>query len=139
MIDNSHLDWQSHVEAGLRYLKTATNGMARPSVFNNRLVYHLVAMAIERMLVGVYHYHRHMPEDHTLAGLVDGLAPLCPLDQFLAEGIKALGQFDDMCPLVPVKQTVPDDAQIKAILELGKQVAGFTRMQVSQQRMKTAV
>ena len=121
----SHLDWLEHITAGRKYLQTARNGLARPSVFNNKLIYHLTAMAIEKMLVGVFQYHRQMPEDHTLDGLVDGLAHLCPLDKDLADGIKGIGRFDDMCPLVPVKQRTPDDMEIKAMLAVGEQVAAF--------------
>jgi hypothetical protein len=52
------------------------------------------------------------------------------LDTQLAEGIKRLNHYDDMCPLVPVRRVVPDDVAIKAILALGKQVAGFVDLHV---------
>lgn len=125
------MDWQGHIAAGRNYLKTAVNGLARPSVFTNALVYHLTAMAIEHLLAGVYFFHRKMPLDHTLDGLVDGLASFCPLDTHLAESIKCLGQYDDMCPLVPVRRVVPDDMAIRAILAVGKQVAGFVELHVT--------
>ena len=126
------LNWQEHISAGRKYLKTACNGLARPSVFNNELIYQLTAMAVERLLVGVFQYHRKMPADHTLEGLVDELVLLCPLDSELADGIKGLGRFDDMCPLIPVNRMVPDDMEIKAILALGRQVVAFAEQQVRQ-------
>ena len=129
----SQLDWLEHLTTGQKYLQTARNGLARPSVFNNKLIYHLTAMAIEKMLVGVFQYHRQMPEDHTLDGLVDGLAHICPLDKDLADGIKGIGRFDDMCPLVPVKHRIPDDLEIKAMLAVGEQVAAFADGQVEEQ------
>ncbi|MGD9187460.1 MAG: hypothetical protein PVI89_04585, partial [Desulfobacteraceae bacterium] len=98
----SNLNWQEHIDAGRKYLSTAVNGQSRSSVFTNDLVYQLTAMAIEHLLAGVYLFHGQMPTDHTLDGLVDGLAPFCPLDTQLAEGVKRLNQYDDMCPLVPV-------------------------------------
>jgi hypothetical protein len=132
MKQESNLDWQEHLEAGQRYLKTATNGLARKSVFNNKLIYHLVAMAIESLLVGVYHFHGQIPADHTLHGLVDSLASMCPLKPDLADGIKGISRFDDMCPLIPVNQSVPNDLEIKAMLAIGRQVDGFAQMQVKQ-------
>ena len=126
----SNLNWQEHITTGQKYLGTAVKGLSRPSVFTNDLVYQLTAMAIEHLLAGVYLFHRQMPLDHTLDGLVDGLAPICPLDAQLAEGIKHLNQYDDMCPLVPVRRVVPDDSAIKAILAVGKQVAGFVQLNV---------
>lgn len=123
-------DWQDHIDTGRKYLKTARNGLKRPSVFNNELIYHLTAMAIEKFLVGVYQYHKQMPADHTLEGLVDDLSSICPLDTDLGESIKGVGRFDDMCPLVPVNRTVPDHMQIQSILAIGGQVSAFAEQQV---------
>lgn len=124
-------DWQDHIDAGYKYLQTARNGLDRPSVFNNELIYHLTAMAIEKMLVGIYQYHRQMPADHTLGGLVDDLATICAMDKDLGERIKHLARFDDMCPLVPVNRSIPDNMQIKAILAVGGQVAAFAKQQIN--------
>jgi hypothetical protein len=126
------LDWQEHITAGQKYLKTAGNGLARPSVFNNELIYQLTAMAVEKLLVGVFQYHHKMPADHTLDGLVDELALFCPLDKGLAESIKDLGRYDDMCPLVPVNRSIPNDMEIKTILTVGRQVVAFAERQVGQ-------
>jgi hypothetical protein len=126
------LDWQEHITAGQKYLNTACRGLDRPAVFNNELVYHLAAMAIEKLLVGVWQYHRRMPADHTLDGLVDGLAGICPLSRELAEGIRHIGRFDDMCPLVPASRRAPDDMEIRAILAVGKQVVAFARQETEQ-------
>ena len=125
------LDWQDHIDTGCKYLNTARNGLKRPSVFNNELIYHLTAMAIEKLLVGVYQFHKQMPADHTLGGLVDDLASFCYLDKDLGERIKDLARFDDMCPLVPVNRTIPSDAQIKAMLVVGTQVSEFATRQTS--------
>ena len=124
------LDWQEHISTGRKYLKTAGNGLTRPSVFNNELIYQLTAMAVEKLLVAVFQYHHRMPADHTLDGLVDELALFCPLDEDLADRIKELGRFDDMCPLIPVNRIVPDDTEIKAILAVGSQVVAFAERQV---------
>jgi hypothetical protein len=126
----SNLNWQEHIDAGQKYLSTAVKGLSRSSVFTNDLVHQLTAMAIEHLLSGIYLFHGQMPTDHTLDGLVDGLAPFCPLGTQLAESIKQLNQYDDMCPLVPVGRVVPDDMAIQAMLALGKQVAGFVELHV---------
>lgn len=130
MPESMPFDWQDHINAGQQYLKTAHNGLKRPSVFNNTLIYQLVAMAIEKLLVGVYQYHHQMPVDHTLDGLVDDLTTISPLDQDLADRIKGFGRFDDMCPIIPVGRHLPDDIEIKAVLAAGRQVADYARHQV---------
>ena len=124
------LNWQEYIAAGQKYLKTAVNGLARPAVFNNELIYHLTAMAIEKLLVGIWQYYRQMPADHTLDGLVDELVEFCPMDKDLSDGIKKIGRFDDMCSLVPVSRSIPNDLQIKTMLAVGQQVAVFAEQQV---------
>lgn len=124
------IDWQEQIQAGRKYLQTAQKGLNRPGVFNNELIYHLTAMAIEKLLVGVFQYHHEMPVDHTLGGLVDDLQHLCPLEKALAENIKALGRFDDMCPLIPVDRKLPNDLEIKAMLAVGRQVVAYAEQQV---------
>lgn len=126
------LDWQSHITSGSQYLKTASNGRARPAVFTPELIYQLTAMAVEQFLIGVWQFHNQMPDDHTLDGLVDGLRQICPLEKELAEGIKAMAQFDDMCPLVPVNRRIPTDLEIQNMLALAQQVAVFAHSYVTQ-------
>ncbi len=37
-------DWNDHITAGHKYLKTACNGLARRSVFNDELVFQLASL-----------------------------------------------------------------------------------------------
>lgn len=132
MIETIHqtsLDWQAHVAAGQKYLKVADNGRQRPEVFTNALIYQLTAMGIENLLVGLWQYCGHMPYDHTLDGLVDGLVSICPLEDDLAQGIKAVGRFDDMCPLAPPKAVIPNDQEIRDMLAIGYRTADFVQSQ----------
>lgn len=139
MKSNNKLDWQTHLETGRRYLRTAINGQTRKSVFNNILTHQLTAMAMEHLLVGVYQYHRKMPADHTLDGLVDGLLSFCTMSTGLAQEIKSVGRYEEMCPLVPVNPRVPDDMEIQAVLDIGRRVAGFVDLEVRQSASETAV
>jgi hypothetical protein len=122
--------WQDHILDGRKYLKTATKGLSRPAVFNNELIFQLTAMAIEKIIVGVCQYHRQMPFDHTLSGLVEGLAPVCRLDAELADRIKRIEQIDNMCALTSVNRNAPSDMEIQGILDVGRQVAGFAERHV---------
>ncbi len=136
---NSSLGWQTHLEAGQRYLRTAINGRTRKSVFNNKLTHQLTAMAMEHLLVGVYHYHQKIPEDHTLDGLVDGILSFCSMSPSLAEEIKSVGRYEDLCPMVPVNSWVPNDLEIQAILAIGQRVAGFVDLQINQPETQKAI
>ena len=117
--------WKDHFIDGRKYLDTAVKGLSRPTVFNNELVFQLAAMAIEKMMIGIYQYHHQMPFDHTLPGLVDGLASLCPMGTELSEKIKRIDQIDDMCSLSPVHRNGPGEDDIHRILEAGREIIDF--------------
>jgi hypothetical protein len=123
--------WQDHILAGRQYLKAARNGKTRPAVFNNELVFQLAAMAIEKFIVGVAQYHRLMPNDHTLSGLVAELSGVCSLEADLAGRIKRIETIDDMCALAVDHRRSPRDDVIREILEVGCEVARFVDRQVT--------
>lgn len=122
--------WHDHIQAGSQYLKTASNGLYRRAVFNNELIFQLAAMAIEKLMVGVCQYHRQMPTDHTLSGLVEALSEVCPIDAELADMIRRIEDIDDMCALTPVHREPPGDLDIQTILIVGHEVACFAKQNV---------
>lgn len=117
--------WNDHILDGRKYLQTATKGLQRPEVFNNELIFQLVAMGIEKLIVGVWQYHRQMPADHTLSGLVEGLLGVCPMEAELVSRIKAVESMDDMCALTVSHRLPPGDAQIEEALAVGEAVVRF--------------
>lgn len=128
--------WQDHLQSGYQYLKTANKGLARPTVFNNELIFQLAAMGIEKLIAGVCQYHHKMPCDHTLSGLVTDLADVCPIDPDLVERIKRLERIDDMCTLSPERRTPPDSKDIRELLAVGDAVVRFTRQTVPEDTKK---
>ena len=122
--------WEDHILSGRQYLKTARNGRARREVFNNELVFQLTAMAMEKLMVGICQYHHRMPTDHTLSGLVRGLAPVCPMDEDLARRIREIEGIDNMCPLTAALRPEPDQTAVDQILETGDRVAAFAKAHV---------
>lgn len=118
-------DWDDHITAGHNYLKTACNGLARPSVFNDELVFQLASMAIERLIVGLSQFHHRMPVDHTLSGLVAELAPICAIPKDLADRIRAIETIDDMCSLSPAQRIPPNQTAVQEVLAVGREVQDF--------------
>ena len=117
--------WQEHIVAGRKYLKTASNGVSRPAVFNNELIFQLAAMAIEKLIVGSAHYYRQMPVDNTLSGLAEALSEVCPLNAELAGRIRRIEAVDDICALSVEHREPPGDDTIQEILAIGSEVADF--------------
>ena len=124
-------DWQAHIADGRQYLQTALRGRRRPAVFNNELIFQLAAMGIEKLVVGLSQYHRQMPLDHTLSGLVAELAAVCPLDAALADRIRHIDAMEDMCALTVEHHQPPEDALIREILAVGQEVEHFVSRRVS--------
>ena len=131
-------DWQDHIQAGMKYLKTAGSGLNRRAVFNNELIFQLAAMAIEKIIVGICQYHGQMPTDHTLSGLVEALGPVCPLGDDLAGMIRRVEQMDDMCSLSPDHRVPPSDVEIEIALLAGREVASFAKEHIPLKDMATA-
>lgn len=123
-------EWMPHVHAGLRYLQTAWNGRQRPAVFSNELRFQLSAMALEKLLVGIWTYHGYLPADHTLTGLSLGATELCSLDPLLAQRIGAIDRFDNMCVLAPVRRDPPSDQTLNEILNTGRELTEFVVCQI---------
>ena len=119
--------WNDHVQSGYQYLDAARRGVSRPAVFNNELIFQLAAMGIEKIIAGLCQYHRQMPYDHTLSGLVAELAGVCPIDPDLVEQINQIERRDDMCTLAPERRTSPSDADVREILAAGEAVVRFAR------------
>ncbi len=117
--------WRAHIDDGRKYLKTATNGLSRPAVFNNELIFQLAAMAIEKLMVGLSQYHHRMPADHTLSGLAADLVSVCPVPLELVERINGIEVVDDMCALFPAHRISPGDPDIHEILAVGRDVEVF--------------
>jgi len=131
--------WQDFIQAGREYLKTASNGVSRPAVFNNELIFQITAMAIEKLIVGLVHYHHQMPVDNTLSGLVESLSAVCPLDPEMADRIRQIENIDDMCALTVAHREPPGDDAIREILAVGNEVAEFVDQHVPQNRAASAV
>lgn len=133
MVNISLADWHTFLDHGRKYMRTAHRGTLRPEKFTNDLIMQLAAMGIENLLVGLWQFFGHLPEDHTLSGLVDGMMAFCPLPDSLADGIKAIEDMDDLCALVPVNHRTPSNNDIAVLLETGEGLLRFTDQRLAEQ------
>lgn len=125
MTNISLVDWHTFLDHGRKYMRTAHRGVHRPEKFTNDLLMQLAAIGIENLLVSLWQYFGRLPVDHTLSGLVDGMATFCPLPDSLADGIKAIENMDDLCTLAPVNHRKPSNDDITGFLETGEGLMRF--------------
>ena len=114
--------WGEHLQRGSQYLRTAERGGQRPHIFTNELVFQLAVMGLEHLLAGICQYHRTMPTDHTLSGLVATLETVCPLDGRLAGRIAWIEAQEDLCSLSPAQRPPPSDTVIRSALAAGEEL-----------------
>ena len=125
--------WEDHLNKGRAYLRTARNGRRRSAVFNGQLVFQLAALGIEHIMAGICQYHRRMPTDHTLSGLVAALAEVAPLDNDLARRICRLEIMEDLCALSAAPKPPPRDEQVALILDTAAALTRFAGQQIPPQ------
>ena len=122
--------WEGHLTQGIKYLRTARRGHHRPAVFNNELVFQLAAMGIEHLMAGMCQYHRQMPTDHTLSGLVTALAGVCPLDAELTRRIGMIEAAEGICSLSATLRPSPGNELVEAILDVGQDLVMFAKQKL---------
>lgn len=123
-------DWYDHVVAGIQYLKTALNGRKRPDVFTNELTYNLIALSLEKLLMGLCIHHGRLPQHHRLDGLVEEVATMEPIDVELVKNVQAVESYQDLCSFEIYKSPFPNDMEIKAMLKIAKEVEQFVKQSI---------
>ena len=122
----SRPEWAQLIREGDRFLQTAVNGSRRPTIFNNELRYGILAMAVEKYLMGVFRYHGVMPEGHTLGSLAEGADRIVPMAAGLRAAIQAIEDFQELCSLETYHRRAPGDGDLCAMLHTGEQVREYT-------------
>lgn len=121
----SRPEWAQLLREGDRFLRTALNGSRRPQIFNNELRYGILAMAVEKYLVGVFRYHGTMPEGHTLGSLAAGADRIVPMAARLRAAIQRIEDFQELCSLETYHRKAPENGELSSMLQTGEEVRGY--------------
>lgn len=127
--------WQEFIEHGEKYLKTAVNGSKfRKDVFTPDLLYNIIAMSIEKHIMGYLLYNNSMPDNHTLRDLVDAVKKLNPnpdssLDD-LFEKLVNMDRFQEICCIEFYHRDTPEEKDIQEFISIGQGVKEFVSKQI---------
>ena len=112
--------WQDYLRDGKGYLKTAVAAHAkRQGVFTAGILYNLVAMAIEKFVMGALMSRGAMPFNHTMRDLVKAMEETFPGAMAdLDERLLQLDAFQDICDLDGFSIAPPGIEKIPAMLHL---------------------
>ncbi|MEA3546395.1 MAG: hypothetical protein U9R66_01935 [Thermodesulfobacteriota bacterium] len=123
-IKESIKGWEEYLREGGQYLATAENGFAkRQNVFTTEILYNLIAMAIEKLVMGILMQSGNLPYNHTMKDLVEAMDEFLPgrLDG-LRDRLIALDAYQDICDLESYSIKPPAMAEIPAMLSLAREL-----------------
>lgn len=119
-------DWRDFIRDGDRLLKTAdAGGKKRPRVFTPEILYNLIAMAIEKHVMGYLLFNNRLPDNHTLRDLMDAARQVGELDAELHRKTVAYDRFQEICAIAAYHRDVPDAEDTAAFLRVACEVRDF--------------
>ena len=118
-------DWQQYRIEGLQYLTLAERAHHnRNKNFTAEILYNLVAMAIEKLVMSRLMAIGRLPYNHTMHDLVAALEQWLPdLVEGLAEPLRALDSFQDICDPYNCSVTTLTETELGAMLRLAALLA----------------
>ncbi len=125
--------WQEFLKEGNQFLATASNGYTkRQQVFTSEILYNLVGMAIEKLIMALLMKSGNLPYNHTMHDLVESMEEFLPGElTALAEELKALDGFQEICDIDSYTITPPTMAEVTRMLELAKEVQTITMQKIA--------
>lgn len=126
-------EWTDYINEGRQYFKTARNGRKRKQVFTSELTYNLICLSVEKLLIGLCLQHGHIPEDHTISGIVMAVHELFQMEPSLMQELQMMDKIQDMCSLDVNNLCIVSDPQIDNLLLLNERVIAFveSRLELS--------
>lgn len=118
-------DWQQYRLHGGQYLALAERAHAsRNRIFTPEILYNLITMAIEKMVMGALMRIGRLPDNHTMHDLVAALEQWLPLALAgdLAEGLRRLDAYQDICDPYAGSFTPPTATEIEAMLAIARRL-----------------
>jgi len=117
-------DWQQYKLAGRQFLNLAATAYRHNNqVFTPEILYNLIAMGIEKLVMSGLMEIGRLPYNHTMHDLVSGLEEWLPaVIQGMAEPIRNLDSYQDICDPYACVVKVPAREEIAAMLSLARQL-----------------
>ena len=113
--------WREFMAQGRQFHKAALGGLKRTEVFTPEILYNMLAMAMEKYIMGLLMYRKNLPDNHTFRDLVDGLRRMEAqsadsfgprLTEELAGELLALDAFQEICSVDGYARQPPSDEEI---------------------------
>jgi hypothetical protein len=119
-------DWRNYYHDGEKFLRTATAGQSeRPEIFTPEILYNVIAMAIEKFIMGFLMYHGDLADNHTMADMIHSMERHLQLPPALARDLIHLDSFQEICSLDNYNYITPSRSQIDKMLAVPRETQAF--------------
>jgi hypothetical protein len=117
-------DWQSYKAEGQQFLGLAERAFRNKNTnFTPEILYNLIAMAIEKLVMGALMAIGRLPYNHTMHDLVAALEQWIPESvEGLANDLRGLDKYQEICDPYACTMQVPTTAEVALMLELARQL-----------------
>lgn len=108
-------------------MQIAENAAGKSRVFTPEILYNIIAMGIEKQIMGLLMYRGVLPENHTLRDLLAGLKTVIEVPEDVAGALVSMDGFQEICVIEFYKRKIPTDDDIKVFLDTGTRVSTLVR------------
>jgi hypothetical protein len=117
-------DWGQFRLEGEQFLDLAENAfLKKKEAFTTEILYNLVAMAIEKLVMGALMQIGRLPYNHTMHDLVYALEEWMPeAIRGMADPIRNLDKYQEICDPYSVTIRTPTMEDIETMLHLARQL-----------------
>lgn len=116
--------WEEYLREGDQYLTTARRAFAgQRHAFTAEILYNVIAMAIEKLVMGALMQSGNLPYNHTMRDLAEAMEEHFPGRLGgISERLLALDAYQEICDLDTYHRTPPTMAEIPAMLGLAMEL-----------------
>lgn len=116
--------WEEFLKEGQQFLGTAERAYAmKRESFTAEILYNLVAMAIEKLIMGLLMKSGNLPYNHTMHDLVEAMEESLPGRLgTLGERLKGLDAFQEICDTESYTIIPPTMGQIAEMISLAGEI-----------------
>ena len=123
-------NWNDFYREGIQYLNVAMNTAGKKAAFTPEILYNIIAMGIEKQIMGLLMFRGVLPENHTLRDLLNSLKTVTEVPEILSEKLIAMDGFQEICRIDFYKRKTPTDSDIREFLETGILVMSLVKKQL---------
>lgn len=119
--------WSDYFSEGLRFMQIAEKASGKTGIFTPEILYNIIAMGIEKLIMGLLMYRGVLPENHTLRDLLAGLEKVAEVPDDVAGRLVSMDGFQEICVIEFYKRKIPTEEDIKVFLGTGTMVSKLVR------------